>query len=155
MILNYSINTPYSPIRSFSQTVSSEEDNEEWRPSEPKAKTCKADRHPASKKLKAPLKRTTKGTEAQASTQPQAPEDPTHLKPAVLCNAVAEKKTTRVLANTGKSVLPASKKKQTKEGQKKSIAGGNMKKQRSNSPEEEMANKSGPSNRIKAEVRQL
>lgn len=159
IILNYSINTPYSPIRSFSQTVSSEEDNEEWRPSEPKTKTCKADRHPASKKLKAPLKRTTKRTEAeaQASTQPQAPEDPTHLKPAVLCNPVAEKKTktTRVLANTGKSVLPASKKKQTKEGQKKSIAGGNMKKQRSNSPEEEMANKSGPSNRIKAEVRQL
>ncbi|TWW78344.1 S1 RNA-binding domain-containing protein 1 [Takifugu flavidus] len=38
-----------------------------------------------------------------------------------------------------------------KEGQKKSIAGGNIKKQRSNSPEEEMANKSGPSNRVKEE----
>lgn len=52
-------------------------------------------------------------------------------------------------------MLPASKNKQTKEGQKKSIAGGNIKKQRSNSPEEEIANKSGPSNRIKEEVRQL
>uniref|UniRef100_A0A674MX58 S1 RNA binding domain 1 n=1 Tax=Takifugu rubripes TaxID=31033 RepID=A0A674MX58_TAKRU len=124
-----------------------EEDNEEWRPSEPKTKTCKADRPPASKKLKAPLKRTTKRTEAQASTQPQAPEDPTHLKPAVLCKPAAEEKTktAHVLANTGKSVLPARKKKQMKEGQKKSIAGGNIKKQRSNSPEEEMANKSGSS----------
>uniref|UniRef100_A0A674P9F4 S1 RNA binding domain 1 n=1 Tax=Takifugu rubripes TaxID=31033 RepID=A0A674P9F4_TAKRU len=98
-----------------------EEDNEEWRPSEPKTKTCKADRPPASKKLKAPLKRTTKRTEAQASTQPQAPEDPTHLKPAVLCKPAAEEKTktAHVLANTGKSVLPARKKKQMKEGQKK------------------------------------
>eukprot|EP00066_Takifugu_rubripes_P012162 XP_011601428.1 PREDICTED: S1 RNA-binding domain-containing protein 1 isoform X1 [Takifugu rubripes] len=146
--VNYNMDSDLS----FSQTVS-EEDNEEWRPSEPKTKTCKADRPPASKKLKAPLKRTTKRTEAQASTQPQAPEDPTHLKPAVLCKPAAEEKTktAHVLANTGKSVLPARKKKQMKEGQKKSIAGGNIKKQRSNSPEEEMANKSGPSNRVKEE----
>lgn len=135
--------------RSFSQTVSSEEDNEEWRPSEPKTKTSKADRPPASKKLKAPLKKTTKRTEAQASTQPQGPEDSKHLKPAVLCNPAAEKKTkiVHVLANTGEPVLTASK--------KKSTAGGNVKKQQSNSPEEEMAKKSGPSNRIKKEVRQL
>lgn len=42
-----------------------------------------------------------------------------------------------------------------KEGQKKNTAGGNIKKQQSKSPKEEMANKSGPSNKIKEEVRQL
>lgn len=147
-------NAPYSPIRSFSQAASSEEDNEEWKPSEPKAKACKAKRDPASKKLKAPLKRTAKSTQPQESAQPQAPEDAAHPKPEVLSNPTAEKRTkaANVLENTGESALPASKKKQRNEGQKKSSAGGRIKKQRSNGPEEETANKSGPSNRMKEEV---
>lgn len=116
----------------------------------------KANRDPASKKLKAPLKRTAKRTEPHESSQPQAPEHPQYPKPRVSCNTAPERKTKTagVLKNTVESELPGTKKKQKNQGQKKNNVRGNTH-QQTNRPEEETANKSGPSNRLKEEVRQM
>lgn len=111
----------------------------------------KANRDPASKEQKAPLKRTAKRREPQESMQPQAPEHPQYPTPRVSANPAAERKTNTagVLKNTVESELPGTKKKQ-----KKNNVRGNTH-QQTNSPEEETASKSGQSNRLKEEVRQL
>lgn len=152
LCLKIILNT-FSPIRSFSQTASSDKDNEEWRPSEPKAKARKATRDPTSKELK-PLKRTAKRSEPKESIEP---EDPKCSKPGVSPNPAAEKrtKTAKNVKNTGESRLSGTKMKQNNEGKKKSGAGGNTKKQQTKSPEEQPATTSGPSHRIKEEVRQM
>lgn len=115
----------------------------------------KANRDPASKERKAPLKRTAKRREPQESTQPQAPEHPQYPKPRVSCNPAAERKTKTagVLKNTVESELPGTKKKQKNQGQKKNNVRGNT--HQTNIPEEETASKSDPSNRLKEEVRQM
>lgn len=141
----------FSPIRSFSQPTSSDEDIEEWRPSEPKTKTRQATRDPTSKELK-PLKRTAKRSEPKESLEP---EDPEYPKPSVSLNPPAEKKEAKDVKNTGESGLPGTKKKQNNEGKKKRVAGGNIKKQQTKCPEEQLGTTSGPSNRIKEEVRQM
>lgn len=143
---NHSKRILFSPIRSFSQTASSDEDSEEWRPSEPKTKTRKATRDPASKKPK-PFKRTAKRSEPKESIEPEGPKNP---KPA------PEKKTNTAkdVKNTGESALPVSKMKQNNEGRKKREAGGNTKKQQMKCPEEQPTSTSGPSIRIKEEVGQ-
>lgn len=142
----------FSPIRSFSQEASSDEDNDEWRPSEPKNKTRKATRDPASMELK-PLKTAAERSESNQSIQPQGPKYP---KTRVSPNPAAEKKskTAKDLKNTVESGLPGTKMKQNNEGKKKRVAGGNSKKQQTQCPEEQSATTSGPSNRIKEEVRQ-
>lgn len=143
---NHSKRILFSPIRSFSQTASSDEDSEEWRPSEPKTKTRKTARDPASKEPK-PFKRTAKRSEPKESIEPEGPKNP---KPA------AEKKTNTAkdVKNTGESGLPVAKVKQNNDGRKKREAGRNTKKQQTKCPEEQPASTSGPSIRIKEEVRQ-
>lgn len=144
------ISNTFSPVRSFSQTASSDEDKE-WRPSDPKTKTRKATRDPTSNELKPP-KRNAKRSEPKESIEPQ---DAKYPKPGVSLNPAAEKKTTRDLKNTGESGLPGTKKKQSNEGKKKRVGGGNAKKQQAKCPEEQPATTSGPSNRIKEEARQM
>lgn len=143
----------FSLIRSFSQEASSDEDNDEWRPSEPKTKTRKATRDSASKELK-PLKTTSERSESNQSIEPQ---DPKYPKTRVSPNPAAEKKskTAKDLQNTGDSGLPGTKMKQNNGGKKKRVAGGNTKKQQTQCPEEQSATTSGPSKRIKEEVRQM
>lgn len=145
----------HSSIRSFSQTTSSDEDPDEWRPSEPKTKNLKATRDPASKELKAPRKRTAKSTEPKQPTEPQAPEDPKYPRPSAAHSHAAERKTktAKVLKNAGELGLPRATKKQNNEGPKKGVAGRNTKKLQTNTPKEEPASTSDPSNKIKQEVR--
>lgn len=143
----------FSPLRSFSQTASSEEDNEEWRPSEPKTKTRKAARDPTAKQLK-PLKRTAKRSEPKEVTEQDNPRDP---KPTVSLHPAAEEKskTAKDFKNTGESGLPGTETKQNNQGKKKRAVGANTKKRQTKCPEEQPATTSGPSDGIKKEVRQM
>uniref|UniRef100_H3CPT9 S1 RNA binding domain 1 n=1 Tax=Tetraodon nigroviridis TaxID=99883 RepID=H3CPT9_TETNG len=133
----------FSPLRSFSQTASSEEDNEEWRPSEPKTKTRKAARDPTAKQLK-PLKRTAKRSEPKEVTEQDDPRDP---KPTVSLHPAAEEKskTAKDFKNTGESGLPGTETKQNNQGKKKRAVGANTKKRQTKCPEEQPATTSGPS----------
>lgn len=148
-----SIPNAFSSIRSFSQTASSDEDTEEWRPSEPKTKTHKTTKDPTSKQLK-PFKRTAKRSEPKESIELK---DPEYIKPRLSPKPAAEKitKTVKELQYTGESQLPQPKMKQNNVEKKKRVAGGNTKKQQTQCPEEQPATTSGPSNRIKEEVRQM
>ncbi|KAM9345125.1 S1 RNA-binding domain-containing protein 1 [Symphorus nematophorus] len=70
------------PDLSLSQAASSEEDNEEWKPPEPRPKApSKTGRDPAAGEKKVPAKRTAKPKEPKAQKQPKAPKVPKEPKP--------------------------------------------------------------------------
>lgn len=82
----------FSVFSSFSQTASSEEDNEEWRPPDPKQKETG--------KLKAPAKRIAKTKEPKQPKAPKLPRDP---KPRVPRKPAADRNTqaSKVLIDSG------------------------------------------------------
>lgn len=146
----------FSAIRSFPQTASSEEDNEEWRPPEPKPKApSKTARDTATGGLKAPAKRTAKTKEPKAAKQPKAPKLPKDPKPSAPRKPAAGRKTqvAKVLKDSGASGLAGTKRKKNDEGKKDDIAREDKEKKQTDCPEEETAEESGPSVRMKEEVR--
>lgn len=79
---------------SFSQTVSSEEDSEEWRPSDPKPKLPrKTARAPVAGEKKAAAKRTAKVKETKATKEPKATKMNISPKPRVPRKRAAGPKT--------------------------------------------------------------
>lgn len=144
----------YSAIRSFSQTASSEEDNEEWRPPEPQPRSPRnAARDPTTRELKAPAKRTAKTKEPKPLKQPKAPKllkDPKSRAPR---KPAAERKTKapKVLKNCGASLLAGTKRKNV-EGKPDDIAGEDKEKKH-DCPEGETHKESEPTIGMKEEVR--
>lgn len=94
-----------SLYRSFSNTASSEEDTEEWRPpdSKQKAPTKLVGDPSTTGKVKAPAKRTAKPKEPKEPRQPKAPKVPREPKPKVPRKAAACRKTqaSKVLKDSG------------------------------------------------------
>lgn len=90
-----------SVFSSFSQTASSEEDNEEWRPPDLKQKApSKLVRDPSTGKSKAPAKRIAKTKEPKQPKSPKLPRDP---KPRVPRKPAVDRKTqaSKVLIDSG------------------------------------------------------
>lgn len=146
----------YSTTRSFSQTVSSDEDSEEWRPPEPKPKApSKTARDPAAGEKTAAAKRTAKPKEPKAPKQPKAPKMPKDLKPGAPRKPAAGRKTQapKVLKDSGASGLAGTKRKKIDEGKKDDMGGGDKGEKQTDCPVEERAEESGPSVRMKEEVR--
>lgn len=137
--------------RSFSQSASSEEENEEWRPPEPKSKApSKTTRDTAMGELKATAKRTGNTKEPKAPKQPKAPKLPKDPKPSASCRPAAVRKTqvAKVLKDSSASGLARTKRKKTEvtkdEAQKQTDC-----------PERERAEESKPNIRMKEEVRHI
>ncbi len=146
----------YSTTRSFSQTASSDEDSEEWRPPEPKPKALsKTAREPAAGEKKTAAKKTAKPKEPKALKQPKAPKVPKDPKPRAPRKPAAERKTQapKVLKDSGASGLAGTKRKKTDEGKKGDLCEGDKGEKQTDCPEEEGAEESGPSIRMKEEVR--
>uniref|UniRef100_A0A8P4KQQ4 S1 RNA binding domain 1 n=1 Tax=Dicentrarchus labrax TaxID=13489 RepID=A0A8P4KQQ4_DICLA len=72
---------------------SSDDDNEEWSPAQPKPKASKTARDPAAGEKKAPAKRTAKPKEPKAPKQPKAPKVPKEPKPRAPRKPAAQRKT--------------------------------------------------------------
>ncbi|XP_074501373.1 S1 RNA-binding domain-containing protein 1 [Sebastes fasciatus] len=141
---------------SFSQTASSdEEDNEEWRPTEPKPKApSKAARAPAAAgEKKAAAKRTAKPKEPKAPKQPKAPKVPKVPKPRAPPKPAAEQKTQarKVPKSPGAPGLAGRKRKNIDEGKKDDKVGEDKGGKQMDCPEGETAKESGPSIRTKEE----
>ncbi|XP_049927595.1 S1 RNA-binding domain-containing protein 1 [Epinephelus moara] len=136
---------------SFSQTVSSDEDCEEWKPQEPKPKApSKTARAPAAGEKKAAAKRTAKPKEPKAPKQPKAPKVPKVPKPRVPRKPAAERKTQapKVAKDSAASGLAGTKRKNIDEGKKDDTAGEDEGEKQRDGPG---AEKSGPSVRMKQE----
>ncbi|XP_070833681.1 S1 RNA-binding domain-containing protein 1 [Chaetodon trifascialis] len=134
---------------SFAQTVSSDENSEEWRPPEPKPKApSKTARDPAAGEQKAPAKRTAKPKEPKAPKQPKAPKVLKDPKPRALRKPAAERKSlaAKVLKDSGPRGLAGTKRKKKYEDQT-DMDGENQ----TDCPEDEMAKESGTSVRMKEE----
>uniref|UniRef100_A0A8C4DXU9 S1 RNA-binding domain-containing protein 1 n=1 Tax=Dicentrarchus labrax TaxID=13489 RepID=A0A8C4DXU9_DICLA len=99
--------------RSFSQMESSDDDNEEWSPAQPKPKASKTARDPAAGEKKAPAKRTAKPKEPKAPKQPKAPKVPKEPKPRAPRKPAAQRKTlaAKVLKDSSSSGLAGTKRK--------------------------------------------
>nr|XP_046258077.1 S1 RNA-binding domain-containing protein 1 [Scatophagus argus] len=139
---------------SFSHTLSSEEDNDEWRPPEPKPKAPgKTGVDPADAEKKAPAKRTVKTNEQKAPKQPKAPRVAKNPKPRAPRKPTAENK--RVAAKILKDfVTPglAGRKRKTNDVDKKDDNAIEDKgEKQTDCPEGETAEESGPSIRVKQE----
>ncbi|XP_034465009.1 S1 RNA-binding domain-containing protein 1 isoform X2 [Hippoglossus hippoglossus] len=84
------------PDMSFPQTISSDEDSEEWSPSEPKSKApSKTASAPAAGERKAAAKRTVKPKQPKAPKEPKAPKmpkEPKAVKPRAPRKPAAERK---------------------------------------------------------------
>ncbi|XP_020507457.2 S1 RNA-binding domain-containing protein 1 [Labrus bergylta] len=130
---------------SFSQTLSSDEDFEEWRPQEPKPKLPrKTATAPSALEKKASAKRATKPKEPKIPKEPKVPKEP---KPRAPRKPAAERKTkaTKVLKDSGASGLAGTKRKNIEEGKNK--AGEKL----ADGPHVLKEDESGPSVRIKEE----
>lgn len=129
--------------------MSSDENSEEWKPPEPKPKAQrKTTRVPAAGEKKAAAKRTAK---PRVPKEPNAPKVARGTKPRAPCKPAAEPKTQgpKCLKDSEASVLPGMKRKKMDEGKKQE----NAREKQINSPEEKRAEESGPSIRMKEEVR--
>ncbi|XP_034753570.1 S1 RNA-binding domain-containing protein 1 [Etheostoma cragini] len=137
---------------SFSQTVSSDEDSDEWRPAEPKPKaTSKTARAPtAAGEKKAAAKRAAKPKEPKAPKQPKVPKV---SKPRAPRKTATEQKTQapKVLKDSGASGLAGTKRKNIDEGKKDDKAGKDKGVKETDCPEVERTEGSGPSIRMKEE----
>ncbi|XP_044069334.1 S1 RNA-binding domain-containing protein 1 [Siniperca chuatsi] len=137
---------------SFSQTMSSDEDSEEWRPPESKPKApSRTARAPAVGEKKAAAKRTAKPKEPKAPKQPKAPKVPKDLKPRAPRKPVAERKTKKVLKDSGAPGIAGTKRKKIDEGKKDDKAGEDKGDEQTDCLEGERAEESGPSIRMKEE----
>uniref|UniRef100_A0A8D3BPV3 S1 RNA binding domain 1 n=1 Tax=Scophthalmus maximus TaxID=52904 RepID=A0A8D3BPV3_SCOMX len=111
-------------IRSFSQTMSSDEDSEEWRPTELKSKgPSKIVSTPAAGDRKATAKRTSKPKQPKALKTPKAPKVPKDPKSRVLLKHDAERKKKALSArkDSGESWLAGTKRE--RDGRKDDKAG--------------------------------
>uniref|UniRef100_A0A8C3AZM2 S1 RNA binding domain 1 n=1 Tax=Cyclopterus lumpus TaxID=8103 RepID=A0A8C3AZM2_CYCLU len=137
-------------IRSSPQTSSSEEDNDEWRPTEPKPKApSRAAKAPAAAgEKKAAAKRTAKPKEPKPPKAPKVPKVP---KPRAPRKPAAERKTRapKVLKDPGAPVLHGVKRKNIDEGKKENTAAENKGEKQTDCPKGERAKESGPSSRMK------
>ncbi|XP_070697267.1 S1 RNA-binding domain-containing protein 1 [Pempheris klunzingeri] len=133
---------------SFNQTVSSDDDSEEWRPAEPKLKAPrKTARAPAAEEKKAPAKRAAKPKEPKAPKQPKAPKEPkprVPRKPAAGRKAPAQK-------DSGAPRLAGTKRKKKDEGTNDEKIGEDKGEKQTDCTEGERAEESGPSIRMKEE----
>ncbi|KAF1375532.1 hypothetical protein PFLUV_G00221180 [Perca fluviatilis] len=140
---------------SFSQTVSSDEDSDEWRPAEPKPKApSKTARAPAAaREKKTAAKRTAKPKEPKAPKQPKAPKVPKVPKPRAPRKTAAERKSQapKVLKGSGASGLTGTKRKNIDESKKDDKAGEDKGEEETDCPEVERTEESGPSIRMKEE----
>uniref|UniRef100_A0A8C3AYD8 S1 RNA binding domain 1 n=1 Tax=Cyclopterus lumpus TaxID=8103 RepID=A0A8C3AYD8_CYCLU len=128
-------------IRSSPQTSSSEEDNDEWRPTEPKPK--------------APSRaRTAKPKEPKPPKAPKVPKVP---KPRAPRKPAAERKTRapKVLKDPGAPVLHGVKRKNIDEGKKENTAAENKGEKQTDCPKGERAKESGPSSRMNAKKEEV
>ncbi|XP_040904982.1 S1 RNA-binding domain-containing protein 1 [Toxotes jaculatrix] len=132
--------------RSFSLTVSSDEDNEEWRPPEPKPK-APIKNAPAAGEKKAAAKRTAKPKE------PKAPKEPKDPKPRAPRKPAAERKTRAptMLKNSGTSAVAGRKRKKNDDVKNDDMAEEDKIENQTKCPEGEGAQESGQSNRMKEE----
>ncbi|XP_045926143.1 S1 RNA-binding domain-containing protein 1 isoform X3 [Micropterus dolomieu] len=138
---------------SFSQTMSSDEDSEEWRPPESKPKVpSKTAKAPAAKEKKAAVKRTAKPKEPKAPKQPKVPKVPKDPKPRAPRKPAAERKTqaAKVLKGTCAPELAGTKRKKIDE-KKNDEAGEDKGDKLTDCPERERTEESGPSIRMKEE----
>lgn len=105
--------------------------------------------------MKAPAKRTAKTKEPKAPKQPKSPKLPKDPKPSAPCKPAAGRKTqvAKRLKDSGASGLAGTKRKKNDEGKKDDIAGEDKEKKQTDCPDEETAEESGPSVRMKEEVR--
>lgn len=145
----------YSVIRSFTQTASSEEDNEEWRPPEPKPKALSnVARDSSSGELKA-VKRTAKSKEPKAPKKPKAPRLSKDPKPKAPHKPATTRqtKTVKALKTCAESGLARTKMEKHDAGQKNNIAEENKEEKPHDCPEAEFDIEFGPSIRTKEEVR--
>lgn len=132
----------YSTIRSFSQTASSDEDAEEWRPPKPKSKAPnKTARGTATGEKKTTAKKTAKPKEPKAPKVPKEPKLRAPRKPAAGRKTQAAKS----LKDSEASVLTGMERKKVEK------TGGIQ----TDCPEETRAEESGTSVRTKEEVRQI
>lgn len=140
---------------SFSQTISSDEDSEEWRPPEPKPKApSKTVTDPAVGEKKAAAKRTAKPKEPKAPKQPKAQKVPKDPKPRAPRKPAAERKTQapKVLKDSGPSELAGTKRKRMVKNEKDDMGeGGKEGEKETDFPEEEKAEESGPRIKMKEE----
>ncbi|XP_034537850.1 S1 RNA-binding domain-containing protein 1-like isoform X2 [Notolabrus celidotus] len=108
-----------SHTRSTTQIISSDEDGEEWRPSEPKPKAAsKTARAPAAGEKKAAAKRTAKPKEPKEPKEPKVPKEP---KPRAPRKPAAERKpqARKALTKSAAPGLAVAKRKIDDEGQNK------------------------------------
>lgn len=141
------------PIRSFSVTASSDEDIEEWKPPEPKPRALtKTGRDQTAGEKKAPAKRTAKPKEPKEPKPPKAPKLPKEPKPRVPRKPAPERKTQAVKVQKGSGArgLAGTKRKKSDEDEK---PGEDKGEKQTGCPEVETAEESGPSIRMKEEVR--
>lgn len=83
----------HSTIRSFTQTMSSDEDSQEWKPQEQKPKGSKnPTRAPATGEKKAAAKRPAKPKEPKPPKEPKAPRVPKEPKPRAPRKPISEGK---------------------------------------------------------------
>lgn len=131
--------------------MTSDEDSEEWRPPEPKPNAPrKTSRAPAAGEKKTPAKRTAKPKEPKAPKEPEAPKVLRDAKPRAPRKPAADPKTQapKCLKGSEASVLPRMKRKKFDEGKKHEIT----REDKTDCPEEEKAEDSGPRIRMKEEV---
>lgn len=124
-------------IRTFSQSMSSDEDGEEWRPPESKSKAA----NKTAPGAKPPVKRTAKPKEPKPPRQPKEPKSKTSQKPPTKRKLPTSKDQDPVpsgLARTKRRKGDESKNEQADYVDR---------------PEEEMTDEPGPSIRMKDEVR--
>ncbi|XP_056291401.1 S1 RNA-binding domain-containing protein 1 isoform X2 [Pseudoliparis swirei] len=136
----------------LSQATSSEEDNDEWRPTQPKPKApSRAAKAPAAAgEKKAAVKRTAKPKEPKPPKAPKVPKVP---KPRAPRKPAAERKTQapKVLRDPGAPAMLGVKRKNIDEGEKDYTAAEKKEEKQTDCLKEERAEKSGPSSRMKSE----
>ncbi|XP_041644729.1 S1 RNA-binding domain-containing protein 1 [Cheilinus undulatus] len=133
---------------SFSQTMSEDEDTDEWRPPESKQKAPnKTSRTPASGEKKAPAKRIVKPKEPKVPKQPKTPKVPKEPKPRTPRKPAAKRKTeaNKVLKYAGSPGLAGTKQETLEEGKDKAGV------KQTDGPEVGTTEESRPSGRIKEE----
>ncbi|KAL6102104.1 srbd1 [Pungitius sinensis] len=135
---------------SISESVSSDEDVDDWRPSEPKPKArSRAAKAPAAAAAAAAAKRPAKPKEPKAPKPPKAPKVPKVPKPRAPRKPAAEPKTKvpKVLKDSGEPVLAGKKRKISDEANKDDNVANNQKVKQTDCPEGE----SGQSVKMKEE----
>uniref|UniRef100_A0A3Q3Q187 S1 motif domain-containing protein n=1 Tax=Monopterus albus TaxID=43700 RepID=A0A3Q3Q187_MONAL len=135
---------------SFSQTMSSDEDSEEWRPPEPKTKAPKrqkAARAPAAGKKKAVVKRTTKAKEPEAPKEPKAPRLTRDAEPKTPPAVERKTQAPKGLKESGTSGLARTKREKSGKKNTRKDKGEDQ----ADCADREKDEESGPSTRMKEE----